>query len=627
MTRFQLSRVPGVGLAGILWCAALHGWSAPTPEGPATNGLLAADVQADLPAVTVEAPPLRLPEAVPETFSGTGLAAGVPGVTMRSQGFLAPQADLQIRGSAFNSGGFLLSGLALHNPQTEHFQADLPLPSLLFVEPELLTGLDRFRASSGHPSGSLALEFARVEPRGYAELGGGAYGHQFLRLFDTEAHAVDAGVLGGTLFGAFDTVDRTDGYPDNDLERWQGGGHAQYGAEPLQLDLLAAFSHRSFGARGFYGASPDYPAAEEVDDGLLFGTLSGEPGPDTDGRATLGWRYTDDTYWLDRTQHGLYVNETRAHTISGHSDLHRDGPAGWALDLRADADLEQIDGTHGGSIAGAGLGQHTRRHLSTAALPARTVGAWTLRAGGSCDLFSDDGPAWLPAAGVDWRLNDEHLLFASYTEAVRQPSFTELNYESPGSLGNSGLERQHTRTVETGWRLDAAPLLAHASVFVEDGRELVDWVRADADATRWTAVNLDEVQTYGVAGDLAHAVSRRMDLTLSYLGLDKQSDASMYASRYVLDYARHDARAGLRWRLSRRLRLQAWQGVARQVANPVRAGSDSYLTAGAEATWQVIREQFALTLGVINPWDDDFQVYAGQPPAGRRAYAAARVNW
>ena len=57
-------------------------------------------------------------------------------------------------------------------------------------------------------------------------------------------------------------------------------------------------------------------------------------------------------------------------------------------------------------------------------------------AGARAEVFSDDSPAWLPQAGAEVRLGERDTAYASYTETVRQPSYTELNYESPGSLGN-----------------------------------------------------------------------------------------------------------------------------------------------------------------------------------------------
>jgi hypothetical protein len=155
--------------------------------------------------------------------------------------------------------------------------------------------------------------------------------------------------------------------------------------------------------------------------------------------------------------------------------------------------------------------------------------------GGSLDVFTDDTPAWLPGAGVEWALSDEHTLFLTYTEAVRQPSYTELNYESPSSLGNAGLERQETRTTELGWKGSADIFTWKTTLFYEEGQNIVDWIRR-APGARWTSVNLDEVRTWGATAEGRATLTADTDLGLDLLALDKSCDTDFYASRYALDY-------------------------------------------------------------------------------------------
>lgn len=94
-------------------------------------------------------------------------AASIPGVRLLRQGLGSPQADLRIRGGAFSSSGFALEGLALFNPQTEHFHADLPIVPLMTESPRLLTGMEQFRQMSGHASGTVAMDLA--VPEDYAK--------------------------------------------------------------------------------------------------------------------------------------------------------------------------------------------------------------------------------------------------------------------------------------------------------------------------------------------------------------------------------------------------------------------------------------------------------------------------
>jgi iron complex outermembrane receptor protein len=606
-----------VSWAFVLFLAPVPAWQV----WAATNDVSAMRVEVVAPALTA-AP------ATGDAWSGAPMLANLPGVAVRSQGVASPQTDLSIRGNPFNAGGLLLSGATLRNPQTEHFQADLAVPGEYFTAPELLTGLDRFRAAAGHPAGSVALDFAPATGLNRVAAGIGEYGQRFGRFLLSDTYAETNGATTGVSgFGAWDRVDRTDGRPDNELERWTGGGHAQHCTEVAQADVLTAYTERAFGARGFYGANPAYPAEEEVREWLVVAGVTVRPEPDVSWHAVVAWQRTEDQYWLNRTNRSLYANSHVSQSLTGQLATHQPLTAHLALEARVDADWEWIDSRYEGTIPSTGLGVHERGHVSFALLPVWTAGDWRVTAGGACDAFTDEDPAWLPAAGVEWAPVAGQAFFASYTEAVRRPSYTELNYESPDSLGNSGLERQQMRTWEAGWRAAVSDLDCRVALFAEDGREIVDWVR-ESEGSRWTAANLDRIRSYGATADLTLALTGATDLTLATLLLHKVCDTDVYASRYALDYPEQEVRLGLRTRLVAGVGLRVWQGVAHYADNAARTGSDCQWASGVEARWQVAGMRgLTLVAGAVNIWDEAFEVFPGQLEAGRRAYASAEYAW
>jgi len=566
--------------------------------------------------VRVEAPSLA-----PTARPGPSLLKDTPGLILRDQGSGSPQTDLSIRGSPFNSTGLLLNGLTLRNAQTEHWNADLPAPEVWFGTPTVLTGLDRFRTAPGHPSGSVSLDLAPLAENLHSvTVGAGNKGQLFGNALATQTGPLNnGGTAGASGFLSYERSDQTDGYADNDLARATAGGRVGATGNALQGDLVTAASWREFGARGFYGTDPKYPAEERVQEGLVAGSLRTLDDPLNPARLTAAWRRTDDTYWLDRDRHAFYENDHTTDFVALHGDTRRTFSDAFSADLRADGDLETIDSSS--------LGDHTRSHGSFAVLPNYTVDALTFTLGGSLDVFSTDAPAWLPAAGVEWALSDAHTLFANYTEAVRQPSYTELNYESPSSLGNAGLERQQTRTTELGWKGRADIFTWKTAAFYEEGQNIVDWIKPTS-ASRWTAVNLDEVQTYGFTADGRASLTPDTDVGLDLLALAKACDAGFYSSRYAMDYPDASAGATLRHRLTRDVLIRLRQGVSKYEGNPVRTHDDWFWNTCAEVQWRLPRVKgFTLNAGVDNLLDDDFQVYPGQDPAGRRYFASLAYAW
>ncbi len=557
----------------------------------------------------------------PTARPGPSLLKDVPGLTLRDQGSGGPQTDLSLRGSPFNSTGLLLNGLTLRNAQTEHFHADVPAPEVWFSAPEVLTGLDRFRSAPGHPSGSVSLDLAPLtEDLRSVTAGAGSKGLLFGNALATETEALAGGATAGaSAFLSYDHSDQTDGYAENDLTRVTAGGRLGVASDVLQADLVTAYSWREFGARGFYGTSATYPAEERVADTLVAGSLKWTDDPLNPARLTAAWRRTDDTYWLDRDDHDFYENDHSTDFFALHGDTRRTFSEAFSVDLRADGDFETIDSTS--------LGDHDRAHGSFAVLPNYALGALSFTLGGSLDVFTDDSPAWLPAAGVEWALSDDQTLFVSYSEAVRQPSYTELNYESPSSLGNAGLDRQQTRTTEAGWKGQSDPFSWKAALFYEEGRDIVDWIRA-ASGSRWTSVNLDDVQSWGFTADGRVELSADTDIGLDLLALTKSCSTAFYASRYAMDYPEASAGVTLRHRLTRDVLLRVRQGVSKYEPNPVREYDDWFLSTSAELQWRLPRVTgFTLNAGADNLLDDDFQIYPGQEAAGRRFFGSLAYAW
>jgi hypothetical protein len=589
--------------------------------GAATNGP---------PRFTVEvvAAPVAAAGSEASAWSGAGVLARVPGATVRQQGFGAPQADISLRGAAFQEGGFLLGGVPLLNPQTEHFAADLPIPPELLRPPELRTGMAAFRDAPGFPAGAVALDFAPVTAGGYATAGGGNAGQIFGRALESRVWNPAPGtVVGASGFASWDAADRTDGRADNYLRRALAGGHAQAQTGAGRFDLLAAGGDRRFGARGFYGAPPSFAAEERVREALVAGTAAFAADPDAPWQVGGAWSGTDDTYWLDRTDHGRYENHHRTHHWAAHAARRQPLGADWSLDARLDGDWSAIRSRYRGTIPSTGLGHHDRGHAALALVPSWSGGPWEFAAGGAAEAFTDGEPAWLPAAGATYRPATGQEWYASWREAVRRPSFTELNYESPGSLGNRGLKREHARVLETGWRQERGAWTGGAALFFADARGTVDWVKFTPGG-RWTAANLDAVRTFGAAAHAVVPLTPRLDLEAEGLWLRKTCDTRVLASRYALDYPGQQARLGVAAAVTDTLHVDAWQGAAHHADNAARSGGDWDFPSGLEARWQVPRcAGLTVSAGLANAWNRRFETFPGQPSAGRRAYAAAQWAW
>ncbi len=571
---------------------------------------------ADVSNIVVEVEAVSLADA----GGGRSLLQDLPGARLRGQGSGHPQADISIRGSSFSNAGLLLNGVAVRNAQTEHWHADLPLPPGWFRVPAVLTGLDRFRASSGHPSGSIGLELAPLlQDTREVVLSAGSKGLSRGGWNAAEVSETDGGTFGAAAFLSFYDMAQTDRHGDNHLTRAEAGGHLGASGGNRQGDLLASISWREFGARGFYGANPAYPALERLRDTLLAGSMRFDGAPREPAAMSAVWRRTDDNYWLDRRKRDFYHNQHTTDFAGVHGDRRLLVGDRLFTDMRGDGDFERI--------RSRSLGDHDRAHASLALLPGILFDKITFTAGGSFDAFSAYSPAWLPAAGLEWAFTDSQAIFISYTETARQPSYTELNYESPDSLGNAGLGLQGTRTAEAGYKGENGAAMWRLVFFREDGKDVVDWVKT-ARGARWEAVNLPDVETCGLAAEGRVAVSRDTDAGVDLLAVRKESGRDYYASRYVMDYPEIDTGLVVKHRLSGSLMILLRQGVAKYARNALRGSAEWMPDTGIDLRWKAPGlNKITVDLGLHNLFDDDFQVYAGQRRAGRSFCGAVTCEW
>jgi len=573
------------------------------------------DVATNLPPIWVTARPLTTLLA----RSPTAVFADEPLVLINSQGRGA-QNDLTIRGSSFSGAGLSLAGVALHNPQTEHFNLELPFPMVLLTPPERLTGAEQQRAVDGHAIGTLSLDFRPLEPIARLQIGAGERERNWQDfLYQTSLRAESQADLWGlSLFGVREEDSALD-YRDNDLERLSGGAHLQWRNRAGQADLAVGSQQKKFGARGYYGVASNWPAQEQITDTL--GVFSAVRGDRNGGyrRLSIQGRSLEDDYRLFLSSPVVYENHHRSIVWSAFADGHQPVHGEWALDWRVGAEDEALKSNR--------LGNHRRSRGVLLLMPEWARRRIKIFGGDKLELFTDDEPAHLPQAGIEYACLEAVQLYGTYSETVRQPSFTELNYESPGSLGNRGLRRQETRNAEAGVRGAHGAAAWHAAAFISISEHTVDWAKPDPTSPRWEALDLGRVETRGVELE-----SRYWDEPLSgslgYTFLSKSSAVDPYASRYVLDFPEHLLKCSGTVRLNAQWRLTGSQGLRWQTRNPAHSGRRWGLPATASVHWAPRLVKFLdLSMTAENLWGDDFESYPGLPAAPRRVSLAATFLW
>ncbi len=550
----------------------------------------------------------------------TSLAAYLryePGVQVIPQGIAGGSSDLSIRGSAFSGAGLSFGGVALRNPQTEHFHSDFPFPAWWLAAPEVRTGTRQAARGDGHLAGTVAL--SPLPMRARRVISGGVDSEGGFSLTGGLQHIQET--LHGNTFG----LGAFAGYLDapnvdslgNDVESVRAGAQMQHLSAVGQTDVWLGYQEKTFGTTGYYGVNPQFQSEETTEDTLLLGTFRTFD-PEAPFELSFLVREFKDDYRLELPT-GLFQNEHTTNTRAVEAGYRHPVNDLFGMTGRASMDTEEIQSSNLG---------HFDRYRATVTLLPDLLAAENLRlfAGARAEFLEDFDNEFLPLARAEFTPGETVMFYADYSESARRPSYTELNYESPGSLGNAGLEVQTQRSIEVGAQWQPAPhTFTSIALFRHETKDTVDWIRSDAAAARWQAENIGTVTTLGAELLLRQRVTRDLDITGTLTLLDKDADNAPYASRYALDYARHIVGLQLDWQLQDGLRLEANQSLRNQVDNPLRTrgGDTQFLSSLALHHRPEAVPHLQVSLTATNLLDDDFRNFAGQDTYAERRFAAS----
>ena len=571
------------------------------------SALITSGAETNIPTITVTAS-----AETPESAAIHEVLRTIPGVVLNSQG--GSQNDLSVRGSSFSGAGLSLGGLTLRNPQTEHFHAELPLPAGMLSRPDVRTGLSN---QGGHLVGTVGFDLLPMSGKRQLETGFGSDHRdwQSLLLQQMLSETIGIGVFAGR-----ESANGVDS-PDNDLTREYVGAHLQHRTDDTQVDFIVAHQEKEFGARGYYGVPDNLSANEETEENFVF--LSATRGDlNTDYlRGGISWHEFHDDYWIP---FWAYEAHHRSRISSAFFDGRTLEVNGFALGWHTDIEEERI--------ASSDLGNHHRTRGGISILPQWRGDRLKITIGARGEFFTDESPTFLPQLGIEYLLSDNLTAFASYTETVRLPSYTELYKLSPVNTGNPALKPQTTEQTEIGLKgIPSESMDWEVSVFHRRSKNTVDWMKVTSGALLWDATDIGTLDVYGLEAQLGWYPAQNIEMQFAYTWIYKDREASDfggYASRYALDYPEHLAQVSLLWRPFQTLELGTVQTLRYQTDNAVRTGNDFGADSSFVVRYTPSKADYAtVSLLLNNAWDDDFQTLPGQRQPERFAGISLTLNF
>ena len=221
----------------------------------------------------------------------------VAGVDIRQRGTNTTQADISVRGGSFDQVLVLLNGVNITDPQTGHFNLDIPLNLSDISRVEILQGSsarvlgpNAFSGAINIVTGSSAKKALNAELTGgsfntFGESVSGNVGNDKLNTFASVSHKSSAGYMANTDF------DLSSAFIQSVLKTNNAG----------KFDLQLAGQLKDFGENGFY--SLKYPNQREANKAFFTALDWGLSKGNFSYSAQASWKRHYDRYELN---HGGY---------------------------------------------------------------------------------------------------------------------------------------------------------------------------------------------------------------------------------------------------------------------------------------------------------------------------------
>lgn len=520
------------------------------------------------------------------------LLAALPGIGLARRGARGVQGDLNIRGATFEQSVVMINGVRVSNPQTGHHNLDLFIPLEAVERVEVLFGPGTAVHGPDVFGGAVNI-VTRIDRR--------VLGH--IRFGENN---LAGGALGGAHKGFWGAVEREvhAGFRENtEADVNQGAfGYRQTGRE-WRFDAVVLAGRRRFGAHAFYSTRfPDQWEATERK--TLVAGAGKKLGPHLWFTGALRVDRHGDDFVLDRWRPEWYrnIHDTSSDLIS--AELRGDSGAWrWVTGIEAARD----------SIDSSNLGRHNRDRTAVFVELGRYAGAVAVTGQLRVDRQDVWGTRPSVAFGGRWQLLPTIAVRASAGTSLRAPSFTDLYYDSPSTMGNPALEPERGHSYEIG--LEAGSF--EATVFRRIADPIIDYLRDDDGV--WRADNAGRVTTTGIElGVAMPTVHRLIWQRIGVSVLTSDADVDPDRSAYALRHPRVEAAWTGAWRPARTWRV----GWTVRYRDPVDLGS--WMTLDGRVGTRVT-PQLWIDLDAGNVFDRDVTELHGVPLPGR--WVTLTLTW
>jgi iron complex outermembrane receptor protein len=453
----------------------------------------------------------------------------IAGVDVRRRGTNGTQADLYIRGGSFDQTLLLIDGIKVDDAQTGHHTMNLALPIEVIKRIEIIKGPAARIFGQNAFNGAVNIITKDLPDTDVSlRIQGGSYGQ------------INAAVTAGISLSESSHIlhyskNTSEGYRYNtDFDNQNFIVKSTFNKNKLPIAMLVSLSERNFGANGFYASPAAINQYEETQASLVGFSTVIKKGNFT-WKPKVYWRRNQDEYIYIRKNPSVYRNLHISNKIAAElngSYTSNIGITGFGLE------------TAKVYLSSNNLGDNNR-FVSTLFLEHRLElfnKKFDITPGVAVTYFSDFKFFAFPGIDIGYQLLDNLRVYGNVGYTYRIPTFTDLNYKSPTTIGNSNLEPEKAFSQELGLKWNTARFNAAVAVFNRESNRLIDYVKIQ-NTDPWQAQNIQDVTTKGFETQLFYTFtvnSFNQKVQLGYSFIEDDIKQSVYNfSQYTLNSMKH----------------------------------------------------------------------------------------
>ena len=546
----------------------------------------------------------------------------IAGIDIRRRGFEGIQADLYIRGGSFDQTLLLIDGIKVEDPQTGHHTMNMTLPLEVIEKIEIIKGAaGRIYGQNAFTGAINIITKKDIENNISLDLSGGS--------FDQKRAVVtmQRKLKNSDLLINYNRKE-SEGYRYNtDFKNDEFFIKSSFKIKGQKISAIGAFNERKFGANGFY-ASPAAIDQYEETQASIVGLSTTYKKDELIIKPKLYWKRNQDMYVYLRQDPSVYRNLHISNKVGVEINASTPNALG---NLGIGVDLSKV------SLSSNNLGDRNRTMLNI--FIEQKIQFQNekidLTPGIAITYFSDvstrlkyqnnffNNLFFYPGMDLGYRINQNLTLYSNIGYTYRIPTYTDLFYSSPTTLGNENLKLEKALTSELGIKYRKENFNLNMSLYRRDASDIIDYVRNN-ETDPWQASNIREIRTNGFELNmgykfyLAAFLKHRINIGFSNIN-DDILETNFAFSRYALNSLKNQVTATYMFEVNEKISSTL------AYKNAERTDEEKYTVIDFTTTYKL--EKFTLSIILNNILDTEYSETNLVPMPGFNTLAGIKYSF